>query len=182
MTALGVETIIYTDIAADGMLEGPSFERLAALRAALPETTLVASGGIANITDIITLRKMGIDAAIAGKALYTGDLDLTDALREARFKRPLTPAVIQHADTGEVLMLGYMSPESLRMTMENKLATFYSRSRGEIWVKGATSGNYLDVVSIHSDCDNDALLVRCRPRGPTCHTGAESCFFKEVMV
>lgn len=88
----------------------------------------------------------------------------------------LTPLIAQHALTGEVLMLGYATPESLERTRETGLLTFHSRSRDALWTKGETSGNVLRVVSIHGDCDDDALLARVLPSGPTCHTGARSCF------
>jgi phosphoribosyl-ATP pyrophosphohydrolase/phosphoribosyl-AMP cyclohydrolase len=88
----------------------------------------------------------------------------------------LAPAVVQDDRTGAVLMLGYMNEESLRRTIDSGLVTFWSRSRQELWQKGATSGNSLRVVEIASDCDGDALLVTARPAGPTCHTGETSCF------
>lgn len=88
----------------------------------------------------------------------------------------LVPAIIQHADTGQVLMLGYMNQQALEQTLRSKLVTFYSRSRKEIWVKGATSGNYLSLISLSLDCDGDSLLVQARPTGPVCHTGKNSCF------
>ena len=88
----------------------------------------------------------------------------------------LIPAIVQHARSGEVLMLGYMSEESLDRTRATGLVTFWSRSRGELWQKGATSGNVLRLVEIREDCDGDALLVQAEPAGPTCHTGARSCF------
>ena len=87
----------------------------------------------------------------------------------------LTPLIAQHALTGEVLMLGYGTPESLARTRETGLLTFQSRSRDALWTKGETSGNVLRVVSIHRDCDDDALLALVLPGGPTCHTGARSC-------
>ncbi len=90
--------------------------------------------------------------------------------------RGLVPAVVQDADTLGVLMLGWMDAEALAATQETGRATFWSRSRGERWVKGETSGNTLDVVSLHLDCDADTVLVVARPAGPTCHTGAVSCF------
>ncbi|MCL2002939.1 MAG: 1-(5-phosphoribosyl)-5-[(5-phosphoribosylamino)methylideneamino]imidazole-4-carboxamide isomerase [Oscillospiraceae bacterium] len=187
MAALGVKTVIYTDIAVDGLLAGPSFDRLKALREALPDIFLVASGGVTSVEDVRALRRMGVDAAIAGKALYTGDLPLEEALFEARHrhlfdKSPLIPAVIQHADAKDVLMLGYMSPESLRLTLKTKKVTFFSRSRQKLWVKGETSGNFLDVAGVAADCDSDALLIRAVPRGPVCHTGAEGCFYNELEV
>ncbi|WP_437335730.1 bifunctional phosphoribosyl-AMP cyclohydrolase/phosphoribosyl-ATP diphosphatase HisIE [Sorangium sp. So ce394] len=92
----------------------------------------------------------------------------------------LIPAVVQDRLTGQVRMLAYMTRESLARTLETGRATFFSRSRGELWEKGATSGNTLAVTSIHADCDGDALLVLAEPRGPTCHTGSASCFFRQV--
>lgn len=92
----------------------------------------------------------------------------------------LIPAIVQHARSGEVLMLGYMNEEALRVTRERKLVTFWSRSRAELWQKGATSGNLLHLVAIRQDCDGDALLVLAEPAGPTCHTGAASCFFRAL--
>jgi phosphoribosyl-ATP pyrophosphohydrolase/phosphoribosyl-AMP cyclohydrolase len=88
----------------------------------------------------------------------------------------LLPAVVQDARTHRVLMLGYMSRESLSATLDSGLVTFFSRSRQALWVKGASSGNHLRLVSIDTDCDADALLVRAEPQGPTCHLGRASCF------
>jgi phosphoribosyl-AMP cyclohydrolase / phosphoribosyl-ATP pyrophosphohydrolase len=88
----------------------------------------------------------------------------------------LAPAIVQDAASGEVLMLAWMNRESLRRTLETGKATFWSRSRGELWVKGATSGNTQAVRAVRVDCDRDALLVRVDPAGPACHTGARSCF------
>ncbi len=88
----------------------------------------------------------------------------------------LIPAIVQHARTGEVLMLGYMNAESLQLTQTTGQVTFWSRSRQELWAKGATSGNLLQFVSARADCDRDALLILAEPAGPTCHTGDRSCF------
>ena len=88
----------------------------------------------------------------------------------------LIPAIIQHADTREVLMLGYMNQQAVDATLSTGRVTFWSRSRNQIWVKGETSGNYLTVVSVSADCDYDTLLIRANPNGPTCHTGSNSCF------
>ena len=88
----------------------------------------------------------------------------------------LVPGIVQDATTGQVLMLGYLNAESLRLTAETGFVTVWSRSRGELWRKGETSGNTLAVVDIGLDCDGDALLIRAHPAGPTCHTGAASCF------
>jgi len=91
----------------------------------------------------------------------------------------LIPAVIQDADTGQVLMLGYLNQQAWEQTQREQRVTFYSRSRQRLWVKGESSGNYLQVVSTHPDCDADALLIRVRPAGPTCHRGTTSCFEQE---
>jgi phosphoribosyl-ATP pyrophosphohydrolase/phosphoribosyl-AMP cyclohydrolase len=88
----------------------------------------------------------------------------------------LTPVIVQDADTNRVLMLAYANDEAVRRTRETGEAWFWSRSRGELWHKGATSGNTMAVEEISDDCDGDALLYRVRPSGPACHTGAESCF------
>ena len=88
----------------------------------------------------------------------------------------LVPAIIQDADTRQVLMLGYMNQEALDQTLSKGLVTFYSRSRQTLWTKGETSGNYLQLVDVKSDCDNDTLLVRVHPTGPVCHTGSDTCW------
>lgn len=88
----------------------------------------------------------------------------------------LVPAIVQHARTGQVLMLGYMNSDALQQTRDSKLVTFWSRSRGMLWQKGETSGHVLHLVEIREDCDGDALLVLADPVGPTCHTGEVSCF------
>lgn len=88
----------------------------------------------------------------------------------------LIPAIIQHAHTGTVLMLGYMNQEALQKTMQEKRVTFYSRTKQRLWTKGETSGHFLQVVNISLDCDADTLLILVNPIGPTCHLGTESCF------
>lgn len=93
----------------------------------------------------------------------------------------LVPVVVQHARTKEVLTVAYMNRESLDKTIETKETWFFSRSRQELWNKGATSGNTQQVVAIRSDCDEDALVVEVLPKGPACHTGEDSCFHKTVV-
>jgi phosphoribosyl-AMP cyclohydrolase / phosphoribosyl-ATP pyrophosphohydrolase len=93
----------------------------------------------------------------------------------------LLPAVIQDAATRDVLMLGYMSPEALEITLRDGRATFHSRSKGRIWTKGEISENHLEVKAIFTDCDEDALLVIAEPKGPTCHLGTDSCFSAEAL-
>ena len=92
----------------------------------------------------------------------------------------LIPAIVQHARSGEVLMLGWMNEDALRQTQESGFVTFWSRSRQQLWQKGETSGNTLKLVELRQDCDDDALLVLAEPAGPTCHTGEPSCFHRSL--
>jgi phosphoribosyl-AMP cyclohydrolase / phosphoribosyl-ATP pyrophosphohydrolase len=92
----------------------------------------------------------------------------------------LVPAIVQDAETKEVLMLAYMNRRSLQLTFETGETYFWSRSRQELWHKGATSGNVQRVVEIRVDCDADALLVSVQPAGPACHTGNRSCFYRSM--
>lgn len=91
----------------------------------------------------------------------------------------LIPAIIQDADNFQVLMLGYMDKDALKKTLDEERVTFFSRTKQRLWTKGETSGNYLDVVDIQQDCDDDTLLVLAKPHGPTCHTGEQSCFYRK---
>ena len=95
-------------------------------------------------------------------------------------KSDLIPVIIQHAETGEILMLGFTNREAVELTYKTKTAWFFSRSRGKLWNKGESSGHYLHVKRMLTDCDTDTLLYQCIPQGPTCHTGAESCFFNLI--
>lgn len=96
-------------------------------------------------------------------------------------KHELIPAIVQNADSGRVLMLAYMNREAFELTKDTGLCHFWSRSRQEIWKKGATSGNLLAVSSMELDCDSDSILVFAMPSGPCCHTGLESCFDTSKM-
>lgn len=93
----------------------------------------------------------------------------------------LIPAIVQNKSTGQVLMLGYMNQESLRLTLESRHVTFFSRTRQTLWTKGESSGHFLDLLSIQLDCDQDTLLVQAKPHGPTCHLGTNSCFSEEIQ-
>lgn len=107
-----------------------------------------------------------------------------DIPRLAFAKTPdaLLPAVVQHARDGRVLMVGYVSAESLAVTFKKALVTFYSRSKQRLWTKGESSGNHLALVSAHADCDLDAILFKVLPKGPTCHTGEDTCFDEGTEV
>ena len=91
----------------------------------------------------------------------------------------LIPAIIQDSETKNVLMMGYMNEESIQKTIETQKVTFFSRSKQRLWTKGEESGNFLNLVSIKNDCDGDTLLIQAKPVGPTCHTGADTCWQEE---
>ncbi len=95
-------------------------------------------------------------------------------------KSDLIPAIVQDVETKEVLMLGFANREAVERTLETKTAWFWSRSRQALWNKGETSGHFLHVKKVVTDCDTDTLLYVCTPLGPTCHTGAQSCFFNTI--
>lgn len=111
-----------------------------------------------------------------------GDLDPTIAARLARNEAGLVAAVVQEHETGEVLMLAWMNDEALHRTLTTGRATYYSRSRGTIWVKGETSGHHQHVRSVALDCDGDTLLVRVQQVGAACHTGERTCFNTSLTV
>lgn len=94
----------------------------------------------------------------------------------------LIPVIIQDNQTQQVLMLGYMNEEALQKTQRNNIVTFFSRSKNRLWTKGETSGNFLKVISIKEDCDQDTLLIKVIPNGPTCHNGTISCFAEEAQL
>lgn len=105
---------------------------------------------------------------------------MTEDLEQYFAKGELIPAVVQEASTGQVLMLAYMNKESLKRTLESGYTWFWSRSRQELWNKGATSGHLQKVVAMYSDCDNDTLLVQVEQSGAACHTGHHSCFYTKM--
>ena len=198
MEALGVQYLICTDISQDGTLAGPNLTMLDQLNQAV-SCHVVASGGVSSLLDIVNLYDLGLYGAIAGKALYTGALDLRAAIAACRRiggekgaglsedeldlyfrKSDLIPAIIQDDDTGEVLMLAYMNRESFRKSLETGTTWFYSRSRRALWNKGETSGHTQTIVGVWADCDDDTLLLRVKQKGAACHTGSHSCFYKKL--
>ncbi|MBP1737647.1 MAG: Phosphoribosyl-AMP cyclohydrolase [Oscillospiraceae bacterium] len=96
-------------------------------------------------------------------------------------KSELIPVIIQDVESKEVLMLGFTNREAVELTMQTKTAWFWSRSRSKLWNKGESSGHFLHVRSMFTDCDTDTLLYLCKPEGPTCHTGAQNCFFNQIL-
>ncbi len=141
-----------------------------------------------------------VDGALAASVFHTGALaipELKRFLRDAGDRGTpmkldqvtaldwdksdgLLPAIVQDARSGQVLMLAYMNREALRITLAEKRVTFFSRSRNKLWTKGESSGHWLHVVDVETDCDHDTLLVLANPEGPTCHTGTRSCFGDEI--
>ncbi len=110
-------------------------------------------------------------------------VESTDDIQHIAFGQAdgLLPAIVQHPDTGAVLVLAWMNRDALRATLTGKRVIFFSRSRGRLWEKGETSGHTLDLVAVHADCDRDALLVLARPRGPVCHLETRTCFGDEPL-
>lgn len=123
---------------------------------------------------------MGVEEQKLSPADY--ELDPPIAARLKRNERGLVPAVVQAADTGEVLMMAWMDDHALAHTLATRRGTYYSRSRGEYWVKGETSGNVQHVVSVALDCDGDTLLVKVAQTGGACHTGDRTCFDADVLL
>jgi phosphoribosyl-AMP cyclohydrolase len=92
----------------------------------------------------------------------------------------LVPAIVQDVDSGNILMMAWMNEDALKMTLETKKASFYSRSRDKAWVKGESSGHFQEVIEVRVDCDQDVVLLRCKSHGPCCHVGFKSCFYRAI--
>ena len=119
-------------------------------------------------------------SAIVGKDGAISERETGSAFEPKLDAAGLLSAVVQHAETGEILMVAFMDAEALAKTRETGLAHFHSRSRGRLWMKGETSGHVLRVRRILVDCDQDALVVQALPEGPACHTGARTCFYRQL--
>lgn len=197
---MGASYIIFTDISKDGTLNGPNLVMLDKINNTV-NTNIIASGGVSTIMDIVSLHDLGLYGAIVGKSVYANTLDLHSAIVIAQkishrtpknrtaiddhleryfSKSDLIPAIVQDFETDEVLMMAYMNRESFEKTLSTGETWFYSRSREQLWHKGETSGNTQKIVTINSDCDDDTLLIKVKPNGPACHTGRNSCFYKEI--
>ncbi|HPO02166.1 MAG TPA: bifunctional phosphoribosyl-AMP cyclohydrolase/phosphoribosyl-ATP diphosphatase HisIE [Treponemataceae bacterium] len=167
--------LLYTCVEREGTMTGINLEQVKALRSAV-SCRVVVAGGVSTVTEVTELERLGCDVQL-GMALYTEKVSLKDCFLSCLDweKGPLLPVIAQ-SDDGEVLMQGYANREALEKTFATGLLTFWSRSRSTLWTKGETSGNTLDVVKLRVDCDRDAVLATVKPHGPTCHTGAWSCF------
>lgn len=172
--------LLFTCVEKEGCMQGTDMEQVKALREAV-KCRIVVAGGVSTVEEITQIEKIGCDVQL-GMALYTGKVALKDSFisclnwqKVAEESKGLMPVIAQAA-SGEVLMTGFANKEAFEKTIDTKKLTFYSRSRNVLWTKGETSGNYLEVKKLRVDCDRDAVLATVVPHGPTCHTGAWSCF------
>ncbi|HIX30298.1 MAG TPA: imidazole glycerol phosphate synthase subunit HisF [Candidatus Blautia stercoravium] len=196
---LGAGEILLTSMDADGAKEGFDLELLRAV-CGVVSIPVIASGGCGKIEHFSQVfEETGADAALAASLFHYKELTVDEVkahleehkipvrrqkkmkeIEEYFTKADLLPAIVQEAETGEVLMLAYMNRESFQKTLETGYTWFYSRSRQELWNKGATSGHVQKVVDIKGDCDKDTVLITVVQTGAACHTGAHSCFFREI--
>lgn len=169
---------LYTIVDKEGMMQGTDIESIRKIRN-LTKKTLIAAGGISTIEEIKTLVKMNVSMQL-GMSIYTGAIKLEDAyiaVMDFEKQGGLIPTVVQDIETKQVLMLAYSNKESLRKTLSEGQASYWSRSRNELWTKGLTSGNTQELISAKFDCDQDALLFKVKQNGGSaCHTGRYSCF------
>ncbi len=200
---LGAGEILLTSMDADGTKNGFDIPLLNAVCAAV-HIPVIASGGCGKLEHFSEVFECsGADAALAASLFHyreltvgqvkehlaergipvrlTAGFSLKPDLSRYFRKSELIPAIVVDDENGEVLMLAYMNEESMGKTLETGYTWFYSRSRQELWNKGATSGHVQRVMSVKADCDDDTLLIRVKQTGPACHTGSRSCFFKTVF-
>ena len=168
---------LYTIVDKEGMMQGTDIEAIKEIRK-LTKKTLIAAGGISTIDEIRTLVKMNVSTQL-GMSIYTGAVNLEDAyiaVMDFDKQNGLIPTIVQDVETKQVLMLAYSNKESLKKSLSEGLATYWSRSRNELWTKGLTSGHTQELISAKFDCDQDALLFKVKQNGVACHTGRYSCF------
>lgn len=165
----------FTFVENEGTMKGMDVQRAVNLKK-LTKNRVVVAGGIKDVKEIDELDRNGIDCVV-GMALYTGNI----AMPKIDFEKGngLVPVITQDSGTNEVLMLAYMNRQAFLETMRSGFATYWSRSRNELWKKGATSGNVQKIVEVKYDCDNDTLLLKIEQKGVACHTGMKSCFFNK---
>ena len=171
--------LLFTCVEKEGCMQGTNMDYVRALREAV-KCRVVVAGGVSSVQEIKELEKLHCDVQL-GMALYTGKVDLKEAFVECLDfeKSPLIPMIAQSVN-GEVLMQGYVNAEAVRKSFDCGRLTFWSRSRNELWTKGDTSGNVLQVVRMRADCDRDCVLATVLPTGPACHTGSWTCFSSAV--
>lgn len=168
---------LYTIVENEGMMQGTKIDEIKEIRE-LTKHELVAAGGISTVEEIVALEKMNVSSQL-GMSIYTGAVDLKEAFvanLDFEKQRGLIPTVVQDVDTKQVLMLAYSNKDSLYKTFESGLATYFSRSRNELWTKGLTSGNTQEFITARYDCDMDSILFKVRQKGNACHLDRYSCF------
>lgn len=168
---------LYTIVEKEGMMHGTDIEAIKKIRF-LTKRSLVAAGGISTVDEIKTLIKMNISTQL-GMAIYKGYIDLEDAFCIAldfQKQNGLIPTIVQDVESKQVLMLAYSNRESVVKSLKTGQATYFSRSRQELWTKGLTSGNTQELVTARFDCDQDTLLYKVRQKGNACHLERFSCF------
>lgn len=167
--------LLFTCVEKEGCMQGTNMDYVKQLRDAV-SCRVVAAGGISSVEEIAELEKMHCDVQL-GMALYTNKVSLKDAFISCLnfSKSPLIPVIAQSAN-GEVLMQGYANAEAFEKTFECRKLSFFSRERQQLWTKGETSGNFLQVIKLRVDCDRDCVLATVIPVGPACHTGSWTCF------
>ena len=180
---LGAGEILFTSMTHDGVKDGYANEALSTLADNL-HIPVIASGGAGKMEHFRDTFAAGkADAALAASVFHFGEIGIADLKQylnregiNVRKMGGLIPAIVQDNNTNKVLMLGFMNEEAYEETKETGKVTFFSRTKNRLWMKGETSGNTLQVVSMMVDCDNDTILIKANPAGPVCHTGADTCF------
>ena len=167
--------LLFTCVEKEGCMQGTNMDYVRQLREAV-HCRVVAAGGISSVEEIRELEKLHCDVQL-GMALYTNKVNLTDSFVACLDfdKMPLIPVIAQSVN-GDVLMQGFANEQAVRKSFECGKLTFWSRSRNELWTKGETSGNFLQLVRMRADCDRDCILATVLPVGPSCHTGSWTCF------
>ena len=167
--------LLFTCVEKEGCMGGTDIDYVKQLRDAV-HCRVVAAGGVSSVDEIVKLEKMHCDVQL-GMALYTNKVSLKDAFVGCLDfeKSPLIPVIAQSVN-GEVLMQGFANQEAVGKSFDCGKLTFWSRSRNELWTKGETSGNFLQLVKMRADCDRDSILATVIPTGPACHTGSWTCF------
>ena len=167
--------LLFTCVEKEGCMQGTNMDYAKQLREAV-KCRVVVAGGVSSVEEIAALEHLHCDVQL-GMALYTNKVNLTDAFVACLDfeKTPLIPVIAQSVN-GDVLMQGFANADAVRKTFECGKLTFWSRSRNELWTKGETSGNFLDVVRLRADCDRDSILATVLPTGPACHTGSWTCY------
>ena len=167
--------LLFTCVEKEGCMQGTNMDYAKQLREAV-KCRVVVAGGVSSVDEIASLESMHCDVQL-GMALYTNKVNLTDAFVACLDfnKTPLIPVIAQSMN-GDVLMQGFANKDAIRKSFECGKLTFWSRSRNELWTKGETSGNFLEVVRMRADCDRDSILATVLPTGPACHTGSWTCY------